>query len=154
MLKHISLVNPYIHAKVLKNGLANWDIMLPDTSTTTNTATDTGSSPFRLQLQDYSIHNGHIIYDDASSNTYVELAQLYHSGQGDFTENIFVLATTTDIAALSLRYDGITYLKKAVAAATANVKMNMITGKYTLQDNVFTLNALQFIIRWLCAIAQ
>jgi len=146
-IKHISLVNPYIHAKILKNGSANWDIMLPDTTQTTTTDTaDNTNSPFRLQLQDYSIHNGHIIYDDASSNTYVKINGLSHKGQGDFTEKIFVLATNTNITELDLRYDGVNYLKKAVIDAQANIKMNTITGKYTLQNNVFALNALQLLL--------
>ena len=61
----IHIEQPHIHALVTKEGLANWDIMKPDSSNKTSSSTQ---KPFQLTLDAYSISNGYLKYEDAASN--------------------------------------------------------------------------------------
>src|SRR5207244_2165739 len=82
----VNIDEPRIHAIVLKDGKANWDIAKPDTAAAT--AADTASSPFQMNLQHYAIKNAYISYDDASTGMSTELVNLTHEGSGDFTSDL------------------------------------------------------------------
>ena len=65
----ISIDHPRIHAIVLKNGKANWDVTKPSadsTAATTATAAVSASAPFKMTLKKFEIKNAFIVYDDAS----------------------------------------------------------------------------------------
>ncbi len=140
-IKKIQLVQPNIHAKVLANGKANWDITIPS-ETPEKAATTAQASAYNLDLNKYEIKNGHITYEDAGTRTKVQLVGLNHTGKGNFTQDVYTLATNTNIAAFSADYDGLQYLKKVKTKAKADIEINNTNGKYTFKDNLFQLNAL------------
>ncbi len=102
-------MSPRIHAIVTKAGKANWSIAKPDTAAVKTPAEQT---PFKLNLQSYSINNGYVKYDDAASNMSSEIAGLNHNGSGDFTSDLFTLATKTSADAVTFIYGGIPYFAK------------------------------------------
>ncbi len=138
-VKALDLENPRILVKVLKNGKANYDIYIPDTTTTADPA-DTTQSQFALQVDEWSIRNGYVVYDDRSMPMYARLVNLNHSGTGDFTQDIFDLATQTTIDALTFRYDGTEYLHKKKVGADVTLNMNLPESKYTFKNNNFSVN--------------
>lgn len=91
-VKRIALVEPKLYVKILKNGKANYDIMIP-----TEELEDTTAAPtqFSLNLNQYEIVDGNLIYDDLTSDVWVDIKALNHSGSGNFTESIYDLVTTT-----------------------------------------------------------
>ncbi len=138
-INSVDLVKPEMNVIILKNGKTNYDIAKETGETTTE------STPFEIQLQSYSITDGHIIYDDRLWDTYVEMAGLNHNGKGDFTQDVFDLDTKTVIDELTAKAEGVTYLKKAKLDYTAGFNIDMPNSKYTLRENDLTINELQLI---------
>src|SRR3989344_8147192 len=74
----ISIDQPRIHALVLKDGKANWDIAKPSTDSTGIVDT-TKAAPFKMGLEKFEIKNAYIVYDDASMGFYTELYNMTHT---------------------------------------------------------------------------
>ncbi|MEO1263490.1 MAG: AsmA-like C-terminal region-containing protein [Bacteroidota bacterium] len=136
-IKSVSLDKPNVNVVVLENGQTNTDIVKSSGEESTET------TPFQIQLNSYSITDGHIVYDDQLWDTYVEISGLNHSGKGDFTQDVFDLDTQTDIAELTTRSGGVTYLKKAHLNYEAGFNIDMPNSKYTLRENELIINDLQ-----------
>lgn len=133
----VDLVKPNIHVIVLRDGKANYDITHPAPAAAADTTT---SADFQIQLESYSVEDGHIIYDDRTMPVYVELTGLNHKGSGNFTSDIYDLVTTTDIAQFTAEYDGTTYLVKATTDLEATFNIDTKSSKYTLQENELKVN--------------
>lgn len=139
----ISLDQPRIHALVLKDGKANWDITKPsaDTAVAKPAATEE-SAPFKMTLQKFEIKNGYIIYDDASLDFKTELVNMNHTLSGDFTENNFLLETLTEIEKFSMNYGGVAYMNKVKTRIKADMDADMPNFKFTFKNNEFSFNEL------------
>lgn len=141
-IRNIDLVKPVVYAKVLKDGRANWDITLPD-STTAELPTDTSTTRFNIALKEYSITQGHIVYDDESLGFLMDLEGLEHKGKGDFTQDLFTLSTSTQVQKSSVTFDGVKYLRNAKADIEADLEMDMPNMKFTFKDNQVKVNRLE-----------
>lgn len=139
-INEVNLIQPNIYAKVLKSGKANWDIMKADS--TSSTPTDTAQSNFKASLQAYSISNGKIIYDDASLDFYLAIDSLEHSGQGDFTQDLFKLQTQSTMQQLTVKYAGIPYLNQVKLEADLPLDIDSKKMKFSFGDNKIKLNEL------------
>lgn len=138
-IKNVELDAPFIQLLVDSAGKANWDIMK---ESDTAADEDTSSSSFKAALQKYAIHDGHLIYSDSSINFYLEAKGLDHSGQGDFTQDIFGLQTQSHIKALTLAYGNIPYLKGIKTDLVAGINMNIPESKYSFSKSILKLNGL------------
>eukprot|EP01031_Cornospumella_fuschlensis_P010358 gene10358-12698_t len=72
----LRLENPRIHAQVLRDGKANWDIVK---SSDDSTAVDTAASEptkFKLKLSSLVINDAYLIYDDQPGGMYVQVDDL------------------------------------------------------------------------------
>ncbi len=132
-----TLESPVINVRVLKNGQANWDIAKPS-----ETPENAESIQYLVEMEQYTIKNGQLSYIDESLDFEMEMANLNHTGGGDFSESIFDLATQTQVEALTVEMEGMTYLRKAKADLAATINMNINDLIFTLKDNVLELNAL------------
>lgn len=145
-VNEISLDKPRIYVKILNNGMANYDIALPSTDSTATekeTSSTEDSTAFALSLKRYSITNGHIIYDDAPGGIYFEADKLNHEGSGDLSEVIYELQTETTAEQVTLAYEGISYLNKAVADLKMDLKIDMDKMRFDLLENTIRFNALE-----------
>jgi len=141
-IKDVALVQPFIHVKVLKDGRANWDIALPD-STQAELPQQEKPAKFNVALKKYSITQGHIIYDDESLTMLLDLDQVEHTGKGDFTQDLFTLSTSTQSGKASLSYGGVKYLRNVVADAQADIDMDLPHMKFTFKENNIKVNQLE-----------
>ncbi len=139
-IKRVGLEEPVIHVKVLEDGTSNYDIAIETDSTEVAAPEDT--STFHVGLREYWITNGHVIYDDLSLPMKLDLRGLDHKGNGDFTQDLFVLNTTTTAEAVDVFYDGTQYLKKAKADIKADLDMALPNMKFTFRDNEAAINKL------------
>ena len=137
-INKIALTKPYIQLLVLKNGKSNWDIAIPDTS---STESDT-SSMFDIKLKKLSIENGILKYSDESLGFYTSLYQFNHELKGDFNQDNFLLETITEVEKLTMNYGGVSYLYNIKSAIKANLNMDMKNMKFTFSDNDILLNDL------------
>lgn len=142
----IHIYDPTFDVRVLQNGMANYDIVKPDSLKTEEELSEPSS--FKLTLDEYSIHNAKIKYDDRSYNMYLEIDSLNHVGKGDLTEDIIDFETTTDMSKLSYRMDGIDYLTEVKTDAKVNLLMEFTekSSKYTLKENKIKLNDVELSV--------
>ena len=142
-IESVNLTKPDINIRVLRNGKANYDIAKVDsTATAESTATEGEPLNFLVQLKEYSITEGHFLYDDRLGDVFVEIDDLEHRGSGAFTQDIYDLETNTQIASLTAKSGGIAYLNRAKGDFDITVNVDMPNSKYTLKDNTIALNAL------------
>ncbi len=141
LIKRVALTKPIIHVKVLEDGRANYDIAKAD-STAAETPADTSATLFNVKLSEYSITDGHVIYDDATLPMLMDLAGLDHTGEGDFNQDLFVLKTVTHSDSVTVVFDGIKYLKNVKADIKADLDMDMPNMKFTFKENEATINQL------------
>ncbi|RYD78448.1 MAG: membrane assembly protein AsmA, partial [Sphingobacteriales bacterium] len=118
---------------------ANWDIMKPDSAVKPS---DTSKTAFKVALQKYAIENGKIIYDDASLGFFMRIDSLNHTGKGDFTRDLFMLKTQSDVEKLTVKYGGIPYLNKVKLSADLPIDIDMKGMKFTFANNKIQLNEL------------
>ncbi|MFT3747002.1 MAG: AsmA-like C-terminal region-containing protein [Agriterribacter sp.] len=135
----VTVDKPRIHAIVNKDGKANWDITKPDTTATAPEE----SSDFNMQLNKYAINNGYISYNDIPGDMSAEIFNLNHSGSGDFTSDLFTLATKTSADAVNFTYTKIPYLVNAKAALDADIQVDNKQSKYTFKTDDIALNDLK-----------
>lgn len=140
-IRKVNLEQPFVNVMVLADGTANYDIALPTDETVPEDEAPADS--LVIALRTYSITDGRIVYDDRSSDTFMEIEGLNHNGKGDFTLSVFDLVTHTDIAAMTVRQGGIPYLKKAQLDLDATFNIDNDVSKYTLKDNQLVINAMQ-----------
>lgn len=142
-VRKIMLDEPRIHALVLSNGKANWDIMKPSADTT-QAETDTSATAFSLKLKKLEINNAYIVYDDKTMGMFSRLDGFDYDMSGDFTQDEFVLNIVSTIKSLDVAYGGIRYLNNVNTALKADLNMNMPQMKFAFKDNSISLNALKF----------
>lgn len=134
----IQFTEPNIHVIVLKDGKANYDI-----TKATEEAEETSSYNFKINLEKYSILDGQLTYDDRAGDLFMELKDLDHEGAGNFTETVFDLITKTNIAEISAKTGGITYLRKAKGDLDMTLNADLDQMKFTLKENELMVNALK-----------
>jgi hypothetical protein len=132
----IDLQKPKLHIIRTADGLANYDITKP-------AAADTEPSEFNLNLESYSISDGHIIFDDKGLDAYLELPNLSHSGSGEMSTDLFDLRTYTESSKATIRYGNLYSLSNATAKLDFTVNMDMKKMKFTLKNNQLILNDMQ-----------
>ncbi len=150
-ISRITLDKPYINILVLENGKANYDIAKGDTAA----ASGGEASSFEMKLKKYEINSGLLKYDDKSLTFKMELANINHTGSGDFTQDLFTLSTVTTTDATNLWFGGVKYLSEAKTDLKAELDMDMKNFKFTFKQNEVKLNELAFgIDGWLAMPAE
>ena len=136
-ISKIELNDADIHAMILENGKANWDIVKSEEE---KAPEDKEPSEFSMQLQKYAVKNTNILYDDRAGGMFVRIANLNHEGTGDFTADRTLLETTTKADTINFKMGGIPFVKNAKADITMNIDMDMVKSRYTFKNNNVKLN--------------
>jgi hypothetical protein len=138
-IRTIRLNQAYINLIVLKDGKANWDIAKGDTTSTTASSEPT---KFKVALRKYALENSRLSYEDESMGFKMTMDNLNHSGNGDFTQDLFVLNTNTTADASNMWYGGVKYLHNVKTNLKADLEMDMPNMKFTFKENELALNEL------------
>ena len=141
-IDEVHIIEPVFDVRVLQSGLANYDIVKPDSLKTEEEITEPSS--FKLSLKEYSISNGKILYSDRSADMSAEIINLNHTGTGDLTADVIDFKTKTTMDELSYSMDGLSYLTKVKTDAVINLLMEFTesSSKFTLKENEIKLNAI------------
>lgn len=142
-VRKILLEQPRIHALVLTNGKASWDITKPSADSS-DTGTDTSSSAFNIRLKKLEIRDAHIVYDDKAMGMYSRLNGLDYTMSGDFTQDEFILSIVSGIKSLDVSYGGVKYLNGVNTELKADLNMNLPAMRFEFKENSIALNALRF----------
>ena len=136
-IKSITTTEGDINIIFDKKGNGNFDIAIP-AKTTTETTT---ASTFSLNIEDYELNDINFNYVDRDSNTKVSLDSIYHTGKGNFAEDIFNLDTETT-AFVSFDLDNTNYLSKVKISLDAVLGIDLKNSKYTFKENTGYINQL------------
>jgi len=135
VFKSIAITKPFIHLESQNDSTVNWDVSRED---------DTSQSEaINFELAKFEINNGRFEYLDILSKIDLRLSDVNHKSNGDFNENIFKLASKTEIAEVIMMYDGITYLNKWAITQSGDIEANIANSKYSLAQNILTINGLE-----------
>lgn len=152
----ILLDHPRMHAKVLEDGTANWDIMKETGEVEEEEVDTTTSEPaaFNIGLKSFEIRNLKLVYDDMPGNIYAEIGDLYYFLKGDFTEASTDLTTNLAISGLTAKSGGVKYLNKANVSFDAIVAADLENMKFEFKDNIFKINELAFAFEGMFAMLE
>ena len=90
-INEVELNDATLSAKLLANGLANWDIVISSDSTEVEEDT-TASSPFKLDLDDFTVNNLSVSYDDQMDSMFAAVKGLDLQLVGDISLDLQTLA--------------------------------------------------------------
>lgn len=143
-IDEIHLEEPTFDVRILSDGLANYDIVKPDSLKKPEEISE--PSNFKLSLKEYSINKATVNYDDQAYNMSMVITNLMHSGTGDLTAEVVDFETKTTMDQITFKMDGISYLTDVKTDVVANILMEFTkkSSKFTLKENKFILNALTF----------
>lgn len=141
-INSISINQPRIHALVLKDGKANWDITKPAIDSTTGAVDTSASAPFKMTLKKLEINNAYILYDDATMPIKAEMNNMNYTLSGDFTSDNFLLAMLMEIEKLYVNYGGITYMNNVKTRIKVDLDADMPKMRFAFKENEFAFNEL------------
>lgn len=139
ILKSVFLDKPELRIFVLLDGSANYDISKPVEVSPTKIAEP---SAVKISLERYEIRDGQILYEDRGLNFSALMANVNHSGRGEFTSDIFDLVMTTKANSLTVDYEGTKYLLKAKTDWEATLNMDLTKMKFAFKQNSLKINDL------------
>ena len=139
-IKKILLDDVSVTALVLPDGCVNWDVLKDSGEEETE---EDGSSPFRIKLQELTIDDFNLVYDDRLGNMYARIKNLDAGCSGDFGSSRTLLELVAGIEALTFSMDGVPFLNSARIAADMNVDADLENSKFTLKENTLELNAIK-----------
>ncbi len=125
--------------KTNKNGSANYDIVKE--SENQSEATESKSSGFSFDIENYELNNSAFTYIDESANTKLYATEIYHNGKGIFSGELSELETKTE-AKISMSIDSTEYLSNNIIKLDALIDLDLEQEKYTFKENKGFINAL------------
>ncbi|MFD1143903.1 AsmA-like C-terminal region-containing protein [Larkinella insperata] len=140
-LKGVHLDQPRVLVKILRDGRTNYDIYKAVESDEPEVA-DTSQTAFTLDIDEWSIKNGLIRYEDQSLPMTVRLEAVNHTGSGSLSADIADLVLNTRAERLTLAYDGVEYLTDKKLDADMRLRAEFDKAVYTFAENRMRLNEL------------
>ncbi|WP_418602449.1 AsmA-like C-terminal region-containing protein [Hwangdonia sp.] len=123
--------------KTNKFGDVNYDIAKAEEKA----STETPSSSFPFNLEEYSINNSALTYLDEASNMIIHVSEINHTGNGIFSAEASELNTKSE-ANLSITMDSTTYLSNNPVKLDALIGLDLNNSIYTFKENKGFINDL------------
>ena len=142
-ISRIYIEDTRLHAIVLEDGRANWDVMKTDSATAEPAATEEESGTFRIKLQRVELDGVDLIYDDRQGDMYAEVRGLTLGCRGDLSGERSMLQLKAETDGVTYRTGGVPFLNDARITAKLDVDADFANGRYELKDNTLTLNAIE-----------
>ncbi len=143
-IKRIIIENTSLHAKVLENGMANWNIMKETGAE--EASEDTTQTSFSMQLKGIELKGVDIVYEDLQSKMKAEVLNFSGKLKGDMTADVTNIETVSSIEALTFIMDNVPFLSKVKLATDLTLQADLKNQKYTIQKSSVDLNAIHAII--------
>lgn len=135
----VILSDPRIKLHVLHDGRANWDIMKPSAPGDTAAA---ASRAFRLQLEQFKVSNGTLVYDDEELGFVSTVLGVDHEMSGNLVNDLGTFKIALSSTGVTADYGGIRYLSGAKVDLTTNLETDMKAFKFTFAEALLKLNEL------------
>ncbi|WP_159947201.1 AsmA-like C-terminal region-containing protein [Polaribacter septentrionalilitoris] len=136
-IKNVTSENGTINIIFNTDGKGNFDIAKKET-TTVNSAPN---SSFSFNINEYQLGNIDFNYIDRATKMNLSVDSIYHSGKGNFKEDIFNLDTKS-IGFLSFSSDQTNFINNVKVSLDAILEINLKKSKYTFKENTGYINQL------------
>ncbi|TAJ07903.1 AsmA family protein [Marinilabiliaceae bacterium JC017] len=140
-IKSVLIDRPAVHAKVLADSTANWDIMIAGEEQVEDTTTSEASD-FTIQLESFEIRNANITYLDETMNLDAGINDFNLALSGDMSQKSTNLTIESGIEAINVVFDGVKYLNGAKMGLTAGINADLENMIFTFLENELSLNGL------------
>ncbi|MDR2885311.1 MAG: AsmA family protein [Rikenellaceae bacterium] len=137
----VAVENTMLRAIMLEDSTANWDIMKPQPETAEES--DTTASAVKIKLNNLTINNLSLSYDDRAGKMYASVGDMNASMSGDLGAARSTLKLVADASGIVFKTGGVPYLNGADFYTKLNVDAEIEKGKYTLAKSVLRLNAIE-----------
>lgn len=152
-IKKVLLDGVSVNAIVMPDSSVNWDVMKMAEESAEEVETDT-TAAFRIMLQELTVNNLNIVYDDRLAGMYANVANLNAECSGDFGSARTLVQLAASIGALTFSMDGVPFLNKAHISLNTNVDADLENSKFTIKENTFQLNEIKTAIDGWVALTQ
>jgi hypothetical protein len=138
----ITANEPRVHALTHKDGHSNWNII--KSAGSLNGYNDSSARSFKLDIQQYAIHNGYLNFQDERKDFHIEVFNLEHDGRGDFNSDQFTLKTksTADVVNFNLK-GTIPFQITAKTSMDLTLHVDKNTHTYSFNTDQVLLNELK-----------
>ncbi len=145
-IKDFILDSPRIYAFIDREGKANWDVYAAEADTM---VADTGCveevhEALLLDLKNVRIREGHLIFDDRSTDLYFRLEDLNVGVDGNFLERTADLQLNLNARNILFWQEGKLLVKKLAFGVETGMSINRDSLSYTLDKAVFEVNGMKF----------
>jgi len=134
----ISTKDALINIIFNKDGIGNFDIALKNQDKKED---DSNSKPLSLKIKEYDVENLKFKFTDQASKISMVLDSIYHTGTGDFTNDVLDLDTKTT-AKVSMKMDKVNYMNNVSISLDAILGIDLKNSKYTFKENKAKINEL------------
>jgi hypothetical protein len=149
-IKSISVYQPFVNAIVLEDGTTNWDITKESPE---DIESDTlQETSFQVQLREFSIHNGRILYTDKESDMAASLEDLRFKLSGNMSASQTDLNMDLSAGNVDFIMDKIQYLTDAKVNFRADIDAMLDSMIFVLKDNALTIN--DIALNWSGSVAM
>ena len=139
VIKSVSINDPYINARILADGNANWDIMkVEDTEPEQNEEETT--SDFKLSLKKFEIKNANIIYDSEPDKLVAGIKNMNLNLSGELSAEHDVISLSVNSESVSVYSENSAILAGVALAMNGKIDANLANNVYTLQENEILIN--------------
>ena len=140
-IDEIYLSEAFINVKVSKEGLANYNVYLADT---TKQETTEKSSSTGIRLERIQVKNSTLIYDDLSTKVHFDAFGFNYLGKGNLDQEIFDLYSKTKIEKLNVFYENEPYLMNKKVNGDLITSVNVSSLSLVFEQNNLMINQLPF----------
>ncbi|MDR1553455.1 MAG: AsmA family protein [Prevotellaceae bacterium] len=139
IIKSVSVDNPYIKARLLADGNANWNIMKQDDEDMEQT-TDEESSEFKLSLEKLKITNANIVYDSEPNGLLANIKNLNLDLSGELSSDHDVITLSTQSESVSVYSKKSPIVSNIALAINGNFDADFANNTFTLKENEIQIN--------------
>ena len=140
IVQKIFIEDGSIHVQVDKNGQANYNIYVSE-------STDTISEALDIRIAQIHLNKIHLIYDDQSIPLKINARDFNYTGKGDLTSEVFDLNSKITIKEMDLDFDAIERLLLGLPVIKDTIPMEVTTSEewiklYTIHSNGYSSTAI------------
>jgi hypothetical protein len=136
----IAVNNAKVNLHVLENGMANWNIVKPDETETSDSAE---TSDFKLLLKSVAVNHFSFRFDNDSTKMSFALRDINLNFSGDMTAEKTRIKTNFSAIDMQLVIDNIPYLSNVKIKGNSTIEADLKNMRFTLAENTFQLNELK-----------
>jgi hypothetical protein len=144
-LNLIILQSPKLHAKIFKDNTVNWDIMKPSEDAQPEQESATESSDLKVAVENFSITDGSLMYEDLTSKTLAAVSNLNFNLKGNMSNNLTSLDINADVEKISLMYDGLMLISDFSLSIAGKLGADLDKMLFTLNGTEINLNRIALL---------